>query len=94
MAATFEIPEPLFERLARMAARRGQTTEELVTEILLDGAEAEGNRMVLVESMLTGKDRQRLRRRSAMTDPSHRVWRSFDGDAAANAIAALRILVG
>lgn len=42
MAATFEIPEPLFERLARMAERRGQTTEELVTEILAEGAAAEG----------------------------------------------------
>ena len=42
---------------------------------------------------LTGKDRQRLRRRSAMTDPSHRIWRSFDDEAASNAIAALRILV-
>ncbi len=48
----------------------------------------------VLRDQLTGKDRQRLRRRSAMTDPSHRVWRSFDRDAAANAIAALRILVG
>lgn len=42
MAATFEIPEPLFERLARLAQRRGQTTEELVTEILAERAESEG----------------------------------------------------
>lgn len=42
MAATFEIPEPLFERLTRMAAQRGQTTEELVTEILAERAQVEG----------------------------------------------------
>ncbi len=42
MAATLEIPEPLFERLARLAQRRGQTTEELVTEILAERAESEG----------------------------------------------------
>ena len=43
MAATFEIPEPLFERLARLAAKRGLTPDEFVAEILVQRADAEGN---------------------------------------------------
>jgi hypothetical protein len=43
VAATFEIPEPLFERIARLAAKRGLTPDEFVAEILVERADAESN---------------------------------------------------
>jgi hypothetical protein len=71
-----------------------------IADAVPDGWLLVGGQMVLslvadlfeMRALLTAKDRQRLKRRVRMNDESHRVWRAFDADTAANARASLRVL--